>query len=61
MVAKVREYFKQNYGHVYFDDISDSFIEEYLSRSYVVSLSFERQMDCLYDAVMSQAMVDYDE
>jgi len=61
MVAKVREYFRQNYGHVYFDDISDSFIEEYMSRSYVVSLSFEMQMDCLYDAVMSQSMVDYDE
>lgn len=61
MVAKVREYFRQEYGHVYFDDISDSFIEEFLSRSYVVLLSFEMQMDCLYDAIMSQAMVDYDE
>jgi len=61
MVAKVREYFRQEYGHVYFNDISDSFIEEYLSRSYVVSLSFEMQMNCLYDVVMSQAMVNYDE
>jgi predicted house-cleaning NTP pyrophosphatase (Maf/HAM1 superfamily) len=61
MVANVREYFRQEYTHVYFDDISDSFIEEYLSRPYVVSLSFKMQMDCLYDTVMSQAMVDYDE
>ena len=61
MVTKVREYFRAEYGHVYFGDISDSFIEEFLTRSYIVSLSFEKQMDCLYDAVMSQAMVDYDE
>jgi hypothetical protein len=61
MIQKVREYFRQEYGHVYFDDIDDSFIEEFLTRSYIVNLKFELQMDCLYDAVMSQAMVDYDE
>ena len=61
MVQKVREYFRQEYGHVYFDDIDDSFIEEFLTRSYIVNLKFELQMDCLYDAVMSQGMVDYDE
>ena len=61
MVAKVREYFRQEYTHVYFEDINDSFIEEFLSRPYVVPLSFKMQMDCLYDEVMSQAMVDYDE
>jgi hypothetical protein len=61
MVKQVREYFEENYGHVYFDDIDDSFIEEFLTRSYIVSLSFEMKMDCLYDAVMSQGMVDYDE
>jgi len=61
MVQQVRDYFRQNYGFVYFDDISDSFIEEYLSRPYIVDLSFEIQMNYLYDAVMSQLMVDYDE
>ena len=61
MIVKVREHFRQEYTHVYFDDISDLFIEEYRSRPYVVPLSFKMQMDCLYDAVMSQAMVDYDE
>jgi hypothetical protein len=60
-IEDIRMYFRENYGHVYFEDIDDSFIEEYISRSYVVPLSFEMQMDCLYDAVMSQAMVDYDE
>ena len=61
MVQQARDYFRQNYGFVYFDDISDSFIEEYLSRPYIVDLSFEVQMNYLYDEVMSQAMVDYDE
>jgi hypothetical protein len=61
MVANVREHFRQEYPYVYFDDINDSFIEEYLSHSYIVSLSFKMQMNYLYDAVMSQAMVDYDE
>jgi hypothetical protein len=61
MIEKVKEYFRQNYGHVHFGDINDSFIEEFLSRPYVVSVSFEMQMDYLYDAIMSQAMVDCDE
>jgi len=60
-MKEVREYFQKNYSHIDFWSVSDSDITEFLSRPYLVGLSFERKMDCLYDYILSQNLCDVEE
>ena len=60
-MREVREYFKKNYGYVNLAELTDVFIQKYLDQSWIVNLSFERKMDCLYDYILSQGICDVQE
>jgi hypothetical protein len=60
-MEEVREYFRKNYGHVDFWAIKDEVISEFLKREYLERLTFELKMDCLYDYLMANQLVDYTE
>jgi hypothetical protein len=60
-MLKVYEYFEQNYGYVDIKSIPRAAILEYLERGYVINLSFERKMDCLYDYILSQDLCNVQE
>jgi len=57
-VKLAREHFKENYAHVNICDVADSVIAEHLSRNYIVVLEWSKQMDCLYDYIISQSLCD---
>ena len=52
-MKEVREYFRENYGHVALDELTDVFIQKYIDQSWIVNLSFELKMDCLYDYILA--------
>ena len=60
-MKEVREYFEGNYGHVDLWSLPDETITNFLNQSYIVNLSFERQMDCLYDYILSQDLCGVEE
>jgi hypothetical protein len=60
-MREVREYFKKNYGYVNLAELTDVFIQKYLDQSWIVNLSFERKMDCLYDYILSNDLTDVQE
>ena len=60
-VKDVRMYFRENYGHVDLWSLDDNVITEFLKQSYIINLSFERKMDCLYDYILSQGICDVQE
>lgn len=60
-MEEVRKYFRENYGHVDFWAIKDEVISEFLSNGYLERLTFELKMDCLYDYLMANQLVDYTE
>jgi hypothetical protein len=60
-MKEVREYFEKNYGYVNLDELTDVFIQKYLEQSWIVNLSFERKMDCLYDYILANDLIDVDE
>ena len=60
-MEEVREYFSTNYGHVDFWYIEDEVILEFLERDYIKLSSFEFKMNCLYDYLMANQLVDYTE
>ena len=57
-IKLAREHFGENYPHIGIDAIEDSVIYELLSRSYIVALDWSKQMDCLYDYIISQSLCD---
>lgn len=57
-MKEVREYFEKNYGYVNLAELTDVFIQKYLNQSWIVNLSFERKMDCLYDYILSNDLTD---
>ena len=60
-MKEVREYFAKNYGYVNLDELTDVFIQKYLDQSWIVNLSFEKKMDCLYDYILSNDLTDVQE
>ena len=58
MNEKIRQYFRDNYGHVNFQAMSDSYITDFMNQSYVKDLSFERQMDLMYDNILAQQLCE---
>ena len=60
-ISDVREYFRVNYSYVNLDELTDVFIQKYLDQSWIVNLSFERKMDCLYDYILSNDLTDVSE
>ena len=60
-MKEVREYFEKNYSYVNLGELTDVFIQKYLDQSWIVNLSFERKMDCLYDYILSNNLTDVQE
>lgn len=60
-VEEVRGYFDINYPYVDLGMISNDTIYNFLNQGYIVNLSFERQMDSLYDYILSQGLCDVEE
>jgi hypothetical protein len=57
-INEIRSYFADNYGYVSLDQLTDGFILEFMSREYLMGLSFDGKMDCLYDYILSQDLCD---
>jgi hypothetical protein len=60
-VRDVIDYFDINYPYVDLGMLSENSISEFLIQDYIVTLSFERKMDCLYDYILSQGICDVQE
>jgi hypothetical protein len=60
-VEDVRMYFRENYSHVDLYPLDNNVITEFLKQSYIINLSFELKMDCLYDYIISQGLCDVEE
>ena len=61
MIEKVRDFFREHYGYVNLQAISDATIEEFMGRSYIKDRSFESQMDLLYDTILANDMTEVQE
>ena len=57
-ISDVKDYFDKNYSYVDLGGIEDDVILKYLGQSYVINLSFERKMDCLYDYILSNDLTE---
>jgi len=60
-INEIRSYFADNYGYVSLDQLTDGFILEFMSRKYLMGLSFDGKMDCLYDYILSQDLCGVEE
>lgn len=60
-VRDVIDYFDKEYPYVDLGMLSENSISEFLVQSYIIDLSFERKMDCLYDYILSQGLCDVEE
>lgn len=60
-VEDVRKYFDNEYPYVELGMLSDETINEFLNQGYIIDLSFERKMDCLYDYILSQGLCGVEE
>jgi hypothetical protein len=60
-IEEVREHFRNEYPYVDLERLSDDTINAFLNQSYIASLWFERQMDCLYDYILSQDLCGVEE
>jgi hypothetical protein len=60
-VEEVKNYFSEEYPYVDLGALSDNSISEFLNQGYIIDLSFERKMDCLYDYILSQDLCGVEE
>ena len=60
-IKEVREHFENEYPYVDLGMLSDDTINAFLNQSYIASLWFEKQMDCLYDYILSQDLCGVEE
>lgn len=60
-VKEVREYFDINYPYIDLGMISNDTIYDFLNQGYIVNLSFEIQMDSLYEYILYQGLCDVEE
>jgi hypothetical protein len=60
-INDVREHFSNEYPYVDLGMLSDDTINAFLNQGYIASLWFERQMDCLYDYILSQDLCGVEE
>ena len=60
-IEEVREHFRNEYPYVDLEMLSDDTINAFLNQSYIASLWFEKQMDCLYDYILSQDLCGVEE
>ena len=55
-IKRVREFFRTNHSYIDLDGVADVDIAEYLTRRHVKYLDFDKQMNLLYDYILSQDM-----
>jgi hypothetical protein len=60
-VRDVIDYFDKEYPYVDLEMLSENSISGFLEQEYIVNLSFERKMDCLYDYILSQDLCGVEE
>ena len=60
-VRDVINYFDKEYPYVDLGMLSENSISEFLVQDYIVTLSFGRKMDCLYDYILSQDLCGVEE
>jgi hypothetical protein len=53
-IKRVREFFETHHSYIDINGLDDQDIAEYLTRKYVKDLDFNKQMDLLYDYILSQ-------
>ncbi len=60
-IEDVKLYFGMNYSYVDLDEVDDVVINEFLNQRYIIDLSFEMKMNCLYDYILSQDLCGVEE
>jgi hypothetical protein len=60
-VRDVIDYFDKEYPYFDLEMLSENSISGFLEQEYIVNLSFERKMDCLYDYILSQDLCGVEE
>lgn len=58
MIKKIRDFFRERYGYVNIQELSDAQLLAFMEQSYVKDLPFERQMDLMYDWILSQDLAE---
>lgn len=58
MIRKIRDYFRENYAHVNDQEVSDADILAQMEQAYMKDISFERQMDLLYDWMLANQLCE---
>jgi hypothetical protein len=56
MIKKIRDFFR--YGYVNIQELSDDQLLTFMEQSYVKDLPFEKQMDLMYDWILSQELAE---
>lgn len=57
-VEKLKDYFREHYSHVSLQGISDKKLKAFLNRKWMNKYSFEKKMDLVHDAIVSQGHAD---
>lgn len=58
MIKKIRDFFRDRYSYVNIQELSDKQLLAFMEQSYVKDLPFERQMDLMYDWILSQDLAE---
>ena len=58
MIKKIRDFFRDSYSYVNIQELSDSQLLTFMEQAYVKDLTFERQMDLMYDWILSQDLAE---
>lgn len=54
LVKRIRDYFRSNFSYVGIEEMEDQTILNFMNQYYLKGMTFERQMECLYDHLLSQ-------
>lgn len=60
-IDDIREYFREHYNYIDMFSLEDSVILEFMTKPYLVNLSFELKMDCLKDYIMANGLTHIQE
>lgn len=53
-IKRIRDFFRSNFSYVGIEEMSDESIIDFMDQYYLKGMTFERQMECLYDYILSQ-------
>jgi len=58
MIKKIHEFFRDRYAHVNIQAVDDDDIINLMKQPYMQGLSFEKQMDLLYDYILANQLCE---